>query len=180
MTDTLSELQRSAHMGRIHAANTRPELIVRRWLHAAGYRFRLHARNLPGRPDIVLARHKTVIMVHGCFWHRHCGCRLSYRPKSRIGFWAHKFATNMARDLRQKQLLLDDGWRVIIVWECGLRGLQQTKSTLEELSRVLLSSEKGGTEIPACAPQPKKHLDRKATVRFRGNQNGKRSATRSH
>jgi DNA mismatch endonuclease (patch repair protein) len=153
-------------MARIRPADTRPELIVRHWLHGAGYRFRLHVRHLRGRPDIVLRRYKTVILVHGCFWHRHSGCRLAYRPKSRLAFWEQKFAKNALRDSRQTQALLNDGWRVIIVWECGLRGVARTASTLERLSAALISADRAYLEIPDPASGgpsqvPHKKRDRK-------------------
>jgi DNA mismatch endonuclease (patch repair protein) len=164
MTDTLSPPQRSAHMARIRPADTRPELIVRRWLHRAGYRFRLHVRHLRGRPDIVLPRYRTVILVHGCFWHRHSGCRLAYQPKSRLAFWEHKFAQNALRDSQQTQALLKQGWRVIILWECGLRGVGRTASTLERLSAALISLDRTYLEIPAAAsggPSWVPHAERK-------------------
>jgi DNA mismatch endonuclease, patch repair protein len=176
MTDSLSAPQRSAHMARIRAADTRPELIVRRWLHAAGYRFRLHARSLPGRPDIALRRYKTVILVHGCFWHRHCGCRLAYRPKSHRAFWEYKFSTNMVRDRRRVQELLNDGWRVIIVWECGLRGVARTASTLERLSDVLVSVNRNYLEIPAAPSGVLRSLPDERTKPRKGTENGKYSA----
>lgn len=164
MTDILSPPQRSAHMARIRPADTRPELVVRRWLHGAGYRFRLHVRHLRGRPDIVLPRYRTVILVHGCFWHRHVGCRLAYQPKSRPAFWEHKFAQNALRDSQQTQALLKDGWRVVIVWECGLRGVGRTAWTLERLSCALISVDRSYVEIPAAAsggPSRQPHGKRK-------------------
>ncbi len=105
-------------MSRIKGAHTRPERLVRSLLHRMGYRFRLHRKDLPGRPDIILPRHKTVVLVHGCYWHRHAGCRLAYTPKSNIEFWQGKFTENVSRDVRQSQELTTLGWRVITVWEC--------------------------------------------------------------
>jgi DNA mismatch endonuclease (patch repair protein) len=118
MADILSPAERSAMMSRIRSRNTKPELIVRSVLHRMGYRFRLHSRNLPGHPDIVLPRHKTVILVHGCFWHRHHNCRLAYTPKSRKEFWAAKFEVNQSRDLQTCRALRRLGWKVVTIWEC--------------------------------------------------------------
>ena len=105
-------------MSRIRAANTKPELIVRSILHRLGYRFRLGGRKLPGRPDVVLTRHKTAVFVHGCFWHRHRGCRLAYTPKSNVAFWLQKFSENVIRDRRVRRHLARLGWTVVVVWEC--------------------------------------------------------------
>lgn len=108
-------------MSRIRGSDTKPELAVRRWLHRRGYRFRLHRRDLPGRPDIVLPSLRTVVQVHGCFWHRHQGCRLAYTPKTNVYKWQSKFEENVARDKRDVEALAELGWRVIIVWECEVR-----------------------------------------------------------
>ena len=105
-------------MAGIKGINTRPEMLVRRALHAAGMRFRLHRRDLPGRPDIVLARHHAAIFVHGCFWHRHPNCRFATTPDSNARFWRAKFAQNVARDTKQRRALRRKGWRVLVVWEC--------------------------------------------------------------
>jgi DNA mismatch endonuclease, patch repair protein len=121
MTDIVSSQKRSEMMSGIRGRNTRPELQVRSWLHAGGFRFRLHRKDLPGSPDIVLPRHRVVIFVHGCFWHRHAGCRYATQPATRPEFWAHKFDANVQRDQRNQQALLKAGWRVLIIWECGLR-----------------------------------------------------------
>jgi DNA mismatch endonuclease (patch repair protein) len=104
-------------MSRIRGTNTKPELAVRRYLHRAGLRYRLHAR-LPGRPDIVLPRFHAVVQVHGCFWHRHPQCRFSYTPASNSGFWQRKFRENVKRDQRVESELTSLGWRVFTVWEC--------------------------------------------------------------
>ena len=115
--DTLTPDQRSALMARIRGVDTKPELSVRRALHACGYRFRLHGRGLPGRPDIVFKKRKRAVFVHGCFWHRH-GCKRTTHPKSRQDYWENKFAKNVARDQRNTALLADDGWHVFVAWEC--------------------------------------------------------------
>ena len=118
MTDTITPDARSRNMARIRGRDTGPEMRVRRALHAAGFRFRLHRRDLPGKPDLVLPRWRTVVFVHGCFWHRHPGCRNASTPKTRTGFWADKFATNTARDVRAAEALGATGWTVIVIWEC--------------------------------------------------------------
>ena len=118
MVDILSRERRSWNMSRIRGKDTQPELAVRSALHRAGYRFRLHRKDLPGRPDIVLPKYRTVIFVHGCFWHHHSGCKLAYAPKSRVVFWNKKFRSNVDRDRRNASELRRLGWRVITVWEC--------------------------------------------------------------
>lgn len=118
MTDHLSAEKRSWNMSRIRAKDTKPELTVRSLLHCIGYRFRLHRRDLPGRPDIVLPKYRTVIFVHGCFWHRHIGCRFSNLPKSRQDYWTEKLEGNVRRDRRHQRNLRKQGWKVLIVWEC--------------------------------------------------------------
>ena len=113
---------RSAQMARVRGKDTTPELRVRKALHAAGLRFRLHAKDLPGRPDIVFRSRRIAIFVHGCFWHRHADpkCKLARMPKSRLDFWAPKLAANAERDRRNTQSLQTMGWRVELVWECDL------------------------------------------------------------
>jgi len=118
MVDRLTREHRSWNMSRIRSRDTAPEKIVRSTLHRAGYRFRLHSSQLPGRPDIVLPKHHTVIFVHGCFWHRHKRCRFAYTPKSRVAFWNEKFLRNVERDHEAAAALRRLGWRVITVWEC--------------------------------------------------------------
>lgn len=117
MADIMTTEQRSALMSRIRSVDTKPELFVRRALHAIGYRFRTHVRGLPGRPDLVFTKRRAVIFVHGCFWHRH-GCKKTYVPKVREEFWGGKFAANTSRDERNQTQLVRLGWRVLIVWEC--------------------------------------------------------------
>ena len=108
-------------MSRIRGKDTKPEIAVRSILHRTGYRFRLHRRDLPGNPDIVLPKYHTVILVHGCFWHRHRGCKYAYTPKSRVDFWQKKFTENVERDKRNRKALRQEGWKVVVVWECELR-----------------------------------------------------------
>ena len=121
MTDIVNAEKRSEIMSRIRGRNTKPELVVRRIAHGLGFRFRLHRKDLPGSPDLVFPRYRTVVFVHGCFWHRHYGCRYAYRPKSRVQFWTTKFEENMARDARNEATLHDLGWRVLVFWECETR-----------------------------------------------------------
>lgn len=116
--DTVSPARRSEIMGRIRGKNTSPELRVRRAAHALGYRFRLHAKHLPGSPDLVFPRRRIALFVHGCFWHRHENCRYSYVPKSNIEFWARKFHNNVSRDQRVRGELECMGWKVHVIWEC--------------------------------------------------------------
>lgn len=112
---------RSRNMAAIKGKNTKPELKVRKALHAHGFRYRLHSANLPGKPDIVLPKYRVCIFVQGCFWHRHRGCRYAYTPSTRRAFWTKKFRENIERDNRNRGLLLAAGWTVIELWECGLR-----------------------------------------------------------
>lgn len=118
--DIVTPAVRSRMMAGIRGKDTRPEIYVRSRLHRAGLRFRLHSRDLPGRPDIVLPRHHAVVFVHGCFWHRHAGCKRAYTPKSNAEFWHSKFEANVRRDARNADQLRAEGWRVFTVWECSL------------------------------------------------------------
>jgi len=118
-------------MARIKGKNTKPELAVRRALHALGYRFRLHRSDLPGRPDIVLPRYRTAIFVHGCFWHRHPGCPKASTPKTRSDFWKDKFQTNVARDRRDAKALENADWQVLVVWECETRQVGALSAKLD-------------------------------------------------
>jgi DNA mismatch endonuclease (patch repair protein) len=121
--DTLTPEERSERMSRVRGAHTKPEMVVRRMIHALGYRYRLHGRALPGRPDMVFAGRRKVIFVHGCFWHRHPdpSCALARLPKSRVDFWRAKLEGNRGRDERNEARLRELGWDVLVVWECQLR-----------------------------------------------------------
>jgi DNA mismatch endonuclease (patch repair protein) len=121
MTDIVDSQTRSRMMSGIRGKNTQPELALRRALHALGLRYRLHAKGVPGKPDIVMPRCHAVIFVHGCFWHRHAGCRYATVPATRPDFWAAKFDANAARDAAVRSALLEAGWRVGTVWGCALR-----------------------------------------------------------
>ena len=113
--------QRSKNMAAIRSKNTKPEIKVRKVLHSMGYRFRLHSKDLPGSPDIVLPKYKTVIFVHGCFWHRHENCKYASTPKTRQEFWNKKFNENINRDKINQENLSSKGWKIIIVWECEIK-----------------------------------------------------------
>lgn len=127
-------------MAEIRGSNTQPELRLRSALHRSGYRFRLHDRKLPGRPDIVLPRYRVAIQVHGCFWHRHDGCRFATTPKTRTDFWEKKFTANVARDKRVQRELLELHWRVATVWECSLKK-DELAQTLESLTAWIVEDE---------------------------------------
>ncbi|MGR1216558.1 very short patch repair endonuclease [Metapseudomonas otitidis] len=120
-----NELMRS-----IRRKDTAPEIVTRKLLHSLGLRFRLHRKSLPGSPDIVLPKHRTVVFVHGCFWHRHPGCRYASTPKTRQEFWLPKFAANVERDARKEAQLREMGWRVLVIWECETRGLPELEERL--------------------------------------------------
>lgn len=127
---------RSEIMRAVKRSNTGPEIAVRKSLHALGFRFRLHRRDLPGSPDIVLPKYKAVIFVHGCFWHRHPGCRYASSPKTRTDYWEPKFEANIARDARNQADLRNLGWGVYTVWECETR----VKSILDERLSTIFAS----------------------------------------
>jgi DNA mismatch endonuclease, patch repair protein len=133
MADSISKSHRSWNMSRIRSRDTQPEIAVRSLLHRMGYRFRLHVRDLPGVPDIVLPKYASVIFVHGCYWHRHQGCKYAYTPKSNRAFWSGKFEANVKRHKAVARELLALGWRVIVVWECELRNEQKLKRRLARL-----------------------------------------------
>jgi DNA mismatch endonuclease (patch repair protein) len=127
--------KRSANMARIGSRDTAPELAVRRALHRLGYRYRLHRPDLPGKPDVVLTRYRTIFLIHGCFWHRHAGCRFADMPKSRVEFWRRKFEGNVARDARVHTALEAGGWKVRVVWECETRDLESLDRLLRNALR---------------------------------------------
>ena len=130
LTDIVDSRRRSAMMSRIKGRDTVPEVVVRRIVHRLGFRFRLHRKDLPGRPDLVFPRYRSVVFVHGCFWHRHEGCRFAYEPKTRTGFWSEKFHRNVARDRDNEKALRALGWRVLVIWECEMRNLTALEERL--------------------------------------------------
>ena len=150
MIDIVDNKRRSEIMARIRSRDTAPELAVRRIAHRMGLRFRLHRKDLPGRPDLVFPKHRLVVFVHGCFWHRHEGCRRASTPKSRTSFWLEKFAANIDRDARQEAALRALGWRVLVIWqceigddaalECRLAALTKRDDTTSEREETLTAS----------------------------------------
>ena len=142
-------------MAGIKGKNTRPELAFRRALHALGFRYRLHSSKVHGRPDLVLPKYRAVVFVHGCFWHRHEGCRYATTPATRAEFWHAKFGSNVARDSTVRGALLAAGWRVATIWECALRKPEQVTLATDRFSAWLLAEtdtlELGAQEVsPAC------------------------------
>ncbi|MBR3086839.1 MAG: DNA mismatch endonuclease Vsr [Kiritimatiellae bacterium] len=161
MTDTLSRERRSWTMSRIRSRDTKPELVVRRFLFAHGLRFRVNVARLPGHPDIVLRKFNAIVEVRGCFWHRHSGCKVATTPKSHVRFWKEKFRRNVERDRLHESMWAESGWRVFVVWECELRPSVRA-ATLDRLySGITASSEVAfsygaadGGELPAAAEGP--------------------------
>lgn len=121
MADVHSKETRSYNMSRIRSEDTKPEMLVRKFLHAHGFRYRLHVKDMPGKPDIVLPKYKTVIFIHGCFWHGHEGCRYYVVPKTRSEWWINKISTNKTKDVRALNMLHERGWKILTVWECELK-----------------------------------------------------------
>ena len=165
--DTLTPEHRSWVMSRIRSKDTKPEKIVRSWLHRNGYRFRLHVKSLPGHPDIVLPKYRTLIEVRGCFWHRHKGCATATSPKSNIGFWRAKFRRNVTRDRRHEAQWAELGWNTVVVWECGLVPARR-EETLRTVGEFLESRKTAmgadATEVPKSAPKHARKRGRKAAT----------------
>ncbi len=134
MADIHSKEVRSYNMSQVKATNTKPELLVRKFLHGKGFRFRLHDKKVFGKPDLVLKRFKTVVFIHGCFWHGHKNCRYATIPTSNTAFWERKIGGNIKRDEVVKKQLKKDGWKIIALWECQLKPAKRTK-TFEKLLR---------------------------------------------
>jgi DNA mismatch endonuclease, patch repair protein len=135
LIDLLSRHQRSLNMARITGRNTQPELAVRKALRGLGIGYRLHVRSLPGTPDIVMKGRQKIIEVRGCFWHRHPGCKYAYMPKSNIGFWNKKFASNVARDQKNEATLQNGGWDTLVVWECEVNDCKVLQRRLSSFIR---------------------------------------------
>ncbi len=133
MADVHSKETRSYNMSRIKGKDTKPEFLVRKFLHKNGFRYRIHVKKLPGKPDIVLPKHKTIIFVHGCFWHGHENCKYYIIPKTRTDWWLNKINGTIAKDLVVKKQLTENGWKVIEVWECSLR----TGELVNTLNKIL-------------------------------------------
>jgi DNA mismatch endonuclease (patch repair protein) len=128
MPDVHSIATRSYNMSQIKATNTKPEMLVRKFLHAQGFRYKLHDKKLPGKPDIVLPKYKTVIFIHGCFWHGHNNCKYYVVPKTRTDWWLNKINTNNANDTKAVKALKKEGWKIITVWECDLKTAKVEKT----------------------------------------------------
>ncbi len=137
MPDTISKERRSWNMSRIKGKDTSPEVSVRSYLFSQGFRFRKNVSSLPGRPDIVLPKYRTVIFINGCFWHHHEGCRFATVPKTRTDFWNNKFNTNIANDIKNKAKLEELGWEVITIWECELK--KDFPEAMKKLTGILYS-----------------------------------------
>ena len=141
MVDTLSSSERSERMSRVRSKDSKAEMVVRRLAHGMGYRYRLHKRKLPGKPDLVFAARRKVIFVHGCLWHRHPECSLARLPKSRRDFWVPKLEANRERDIKNQVALKCLGWKVLVVWECETRDMLTLKARLK---RFLDKGKEGG------------------------------------
>lgn len=146
--DTLTPEQRRYNMSRIHGKDTVPEMRISRLLWNSGYRYRLHRKDLPGKPDLVFTKYHAVIFVHGCFWHRH-GCKYTSTPATRKEFWEAKFQGNISRDKRNINALLETSWRVLLVWECALRGKADDMESVLDQVTAFLHSDRPFYEIPA-------------------------------
>ena len=140
MADIKSKEDRSRNMSAIKGKDTKPEIIVRKYLFSKGLRYRVHVKKLPGSPDIVLPKYKTVIFVNGCFWHGHEGCKYSHLPKSNEFFWEQKIRRNKARDIANEYVLQTEGWRVIRVWECEIKKVSTREERLEALYHQIIDS----------------------------------------
>jgi len=130
--DTLAPNQRSKLMSRIKGKNTSPELIVRRLVYSMGYRYRLHAKDLPGKPDLVFRPQKKVIFVHGCFWHQHKGCKYSHIPKSNLAYWKPKLQRTLNRDKAHNKKLKKEGWDILVLWDCEIKNLKNSKKRIKQ------------------------------------------------
>ena len=153
MTDTLTIPERSRLMAKIKSKNTGPERIVRSLLHRAGRRFRIHVRALPGTPDIVLPGSRVVVFIHGCFWHRHAGCKGASTPKTHKKFWTEKFARNIANDRKHRRRLRRLGWRVVTIWECQFRHPEKALARIEKVLPARMHT--AYAPLPEPAPLPR-------------------------
>jgi DNA mismatch endonuclease (patch repair protein) len=133
--DTLNSAERSKRMGLVRGKDTKPEMLVRRMVHAMGFRYRLHVKTLPGSPDMVFPGRGKIIFIHGCFWHRHGPCKNTRLPKSRLDFWLPKLEGNRARDAANRRILRRSGWEVLVIWECQLKNLVRTAEKINMFLR---------------------------------------------
>ena len=150
-TDTVTPEQRSRNMSKIKGKNTKPEMTVRSLCHELGLRYRLHQKHLPGTPDMVFPKRRLCLFVHGCFWHRHPGCPYATNPKSREDFWRAKFEQNVKRDIRNRNELLQQGWRVFELWECGIR---RPEAEIQWLLKAVPDCEQRYISWPAVHTEP--------------------------
>ena len=141
--DVVTPEQRSRNMSKIKGKNTKPEMIVRSACHELGLRYRLHRKDLPGTPDLVFPKYRLCLFVHGCFWHRHPGCKYAYTPKSRLDFWLPKLAKNVERDINAQRALEVSGWRVSIIWECQTKNTDTLRTEIQKM----INPEVGGQHI---------------------------------
>jgi len=155
MTDTLSKEARSALMSKVRSSDTKPEWILRCGLHRLGLRYNLKNNRLPGKPDLVFPKYRTAVFIHGCFWHRHPGCKHATTPKSNREFWEDKFSKNVQRDARNVEALQAQGWKVVVVWECQL--IRNTVETVEQVAQAI----RGSLQAPSSSQYPRLDLDRK-------------------
>ena len=153
MADIVDKATRSRIMAAIRGQDTKPELALRKALHARGFRYRLHGKGLPGKPDLVFPKYHAVCFIHGCFWHRHQDCRYATTPKTNARFWGTKFSATVARDQRSRTRLLEAGWRVAIVWECSLRGTR-LQATVSEIAEWLANDSPAYTTDSRSTKQP--------------------------
>ncbi|WP_296022133.1 very short patch repair endonuclease [uncultured Agrobacterium sp.] len=166
MTDIVDPTTRSRMMAGIKGKNTTPELVLRRALHALGLRFRLHNRKIKGIPDLVFPKFKAVVFVHGCFWHRHAGCRYATTPSTRPEFWQTKFAANVARDTAVRTALLESGFRMATVWECALRKPWQVEATADlvadwlatDSAEIEIGEVQAGRSLLSSVASPQAHF----------------------
>lgn len=149
MADIHDQTTRRRNMAAIKAKNTKPEIVLRKYLHERGFRFRLHRKDLLGKPDIVMPKFNMVIFVNGCFWHKHRGCKYQTTPATRKNFWSEKLKRNQIRDKKNQIDLISDGWRVLIVWECGLK---HCLALITELDNIIKGDE-SLTEWPRFPPR---------------------------
>lgn len=149
--DNKTAAERSRNMSKIRSVDTKPEIVIRKRLFADGFRYRLHDKKLPGKPDIVLKKYRAAVFINGCFWHGHEGCKYSRIPETHADFWAEKIGRNKERDTKERQALADAGWRVLVIWTCALRNKAAVESTYDALKKWLTEGNSDFAEIPQVA-----------------------------
>jgi DNA mismatch endonuclease, patch repair protein len=146
--DNKTAAERSRNMSKIRSVDTKPELVIRKRLFADGFRYRLHDKKLPGKPDIVLKKYRAAVFINGCFWHGHEGCKYSRIPETHADFWKEKIGRNKERDAKERQALTNAGWRVLVIWTCALRNKAAVESTYDALKKWLTEDSSDFAEIP--------------------------------